>query len=463
MRAKADTASLADAAVAVAERTKLWTERRLPMLSSQGGCSAVGRVVEVVGIDVVAALPMARLGMLCTIERPDAGEPLLAEVVGFGAGEVHLTAMGTVHNVGPGNVVRVAALEHAIVATSALIGDVVDAYGRSMTGRTGAFARDSRALGARSVLRGVTSPLERRPIELPFITGVRAIDALLTIGRGQRIGIFAGPGAGKTTLLSAIARNAEADVVVFGLIGERGRELQEFVQTMSQSDTAKRMVIVAAGSDRSSLERARAAFTATAIAEAFCEQGANVLLLIDSLTRFARAQREIGIAAGEPAGRGGFPPSFYSALPRLVERTGNFKHGSITSVYTVLSEQDLEADPVADEARSLLDGHIVLSSKLAESGHYPAIDVLRSLSRTMPAVTVREHQDAARHVRAMLARHEGLEFLIRVGEYAPGRVAEDDEAVNARPQLLRFLQQDLAREHSTFDQTCEALDALSVR
>lgn len=463
MLAKISTGSLTGAAAELAARAKLWTSHRLPTLSTQGGCAASGRVVEVLGVDVVASLPMARLGMLCTIDRSDGGEPLLAEVVGFGGGQIRLTAMGSLHNVGPGNVVRVAALEHSIVASPALIGDVLDAYGRSMTGRAGAFTRDSRTPGARPVLRGALSPLERRPIDTPFVTGVRAIDSMLTIGRGQRIGIFAGPGAGKTTLLSAIARNAEADFVVFGLVGERGRELQEFVHAMSNGPTSKRMVIVAASSDRSSLERARAAFTATAIAETLCEQGANVLLLLDSVTRFARAQREIGVAAGEPPGRGGFPPSFYATLPRLFERTGNFVHGSITSLYTVLSEQDLEADPVADEVRSLLDGHIVLSSKLAEAGHFPAIDILRSLSRTMPAVTEVAHQRCARQVRSMLARYEALEFLIRVGEYSPGRVPEDDQAVQAHPGLKRFLQQDLAHEVSSFQQTREALHEVGAR
>lgn len=261
--------SLIERAVDMTAMVRAWSDQRLPMLSSQTGMVASGRVQEVVGMDVVASLPLARLGMLCTIDRADAGEPLLAEVVGFGSGQVRLTAMGALHSIGPGNVVRVVAPEHAIVATPALIGDVLDAYGRSMTGRQGAFTCESGAPGSRPVLRGDVSPLARRPIRHAMHTGIRSIDSLLTLGRGQRIGIFAGPGAGKTTLLSAIARNAQADVVVFGLIGERGRELQEFVRTMMQSDSARRIVMVAASSDRSSLERARAAFTATAIAESF--------------------------------------------------------------------------------------------------------------------------------------------------------------------------------------------------
>lgn len=462
MRRPEDSPSLAARAEQLAAAATRWSAERLPRLATQGGSAAIGTVQEVVGMDVVARLPMARLGMLCTIDRGDGGEPLLAEVVGFGGGHVRLTAMGALNNVGPGHKVRVVAFEHAIMASSAVIGDVLDAYGRSMTGGKGAFVRDSRAIGAKSVLQSVVSPLERRPIDTPFYTGVRALDSMLTLAQGQRIGIFAGPGAGKTTLLSAIARNAQADVVVFGLIGERGRELQEFVHSMAQSDAAKRMVIIAASSDRSSLERARAAFTATSLAEALCERGANVLLLIDSLTRYARAQREIGVAAGEPPGRGGFPPSFYSSLPRLIERTGNFRHGSITAIYTVLSEQDLEADPVADEARSLLDGHVVLARKLSEAGHFPAIDILRSLSRTMSSVTDRHHQDAARRVRALMARHEALEFLIRVGEYQPGRVAEDDAAVAAHPSIESFLRQDLDNDATPYAQTLEALYALAA-
>jgi type III secretion protein N (ATPase) len=433
-----------DPAHRVAAAATTWIAERLPGLRAGAGLSILGTVYEVVGTDVMARLPLGRLGMLCVIERADAAsEDLLAEVVGFSADGVRLTAMGSLQNVGPGDTVRVVASEHFIAASPALCGDVLDAYGRSLTGRSGAFALGVPSPGCRRVLHGMHGALDRRPISEPFTTGVRAVDGLMTIGRGQRVGIFAGPGCGKTTLLSAIAQGCAADYVVFGLIGERGRELQEFAHEMQSSPLANRLVIVAASSDRSSLERARAAATATTIAEALASGGHSVLLLIDSLTRYARAQREIGIAAGEPPGRGGFPPSFYTNLPRLVERAGNFTDGCITAIYTVLSEQDLEADPVADETRSLLDGHIVLSRKLAEAGHYPAIDVLRSLSRTMGSVVVPAQSASARGVRKAMARHEALDFLIKVGEYKPGRVAEDDAAVEAEPAIKQFLQQDL--------------------
>jgi type III secretion protein N (ATPase) len=439
-----------------------WISQRLPGLRAHAGVTISGTVYEVVGTDVMARLPMGRLGMLCMIERSRSGdEPLLAEVVGFSADGVRLTAMGSLQNVGPGDEVRVVATEHFMDAGPELCGDILDAYGRSLVGRQGAFTLGAPTPSSRRVLHGSHGAMQRAPISEAFQTGVRALDGLMTIGRGQRVGIFAGPGCGKTTLLSAIAQGCTADYVVFGLIGERGRALQEFVHEMQSTELSRRLVIVAASSDRSSLERARAAATATTVAEALAAGGHSVLLLIDSLTRYARAQREIGIAAGEPPGRGGFPPSFYTSLPRLVERAGNFTDGCITAIYTVLSEQDLEADPVADEARSLLDGHIVLARKLAEAGHYPAIDVLRSLSRTMGGVVTRSQSAAAQRVRRAMARHEALDFLIKVGEYKPGRVAEDDQAVQAEPAIRDFLCQDL-RERAVFEHTVEQLDGLVV-
>lgn len=451
---------MTDTSVRMARAAAAWIEGRLPGMRASAGLSIVGSVYEVVGTDVMARLPLGRLGMLCVIERVGAtGESLLAEVVGFSADGVRLTAMGSLQNVGPGDRVRVVATEHFVTAGPHLCGDVLDAYGRSLTGGVGAFALGAPSVGSRRVLHGIHGALDRKPISEPFTTGVRALDGLMTIGRGQRVGIFAGPGCGKTTLLSAIAQGCAADYVVFGLIGERGRELQEFAHEMQSSPLARRLIIVAASSDRSSLERARAAATATTVAEALASGGHSVLLLIDSLTRYARAQREIGVAAGEPPGRGGFPPSFYTNLPRLVERAGNFTDGCITAIYTVLSEQDLEADPVADETRSLLDGHIVLSRKLAEAGHYPAIDVLRSLSRTMGSVVAPAQSGSARRVRKAMARHEALDFLIKVGEYKPGRDPEDDAAVAAEPGIRDFLQQDLG-VRSGFDATVERLHGL---
>jgi len=263
------------------------------------------------------------------------------------------------------------------------------------------------------------------------------------LGEGQRVGLFAGAGCGKTTLLAEMARNMDCDVIVFGLIGERGRELREFLDHELDDELRQRSVLICATSDRSSMERARAAFTATAIAEAYRQRGMKVLLLIDSLTRFARAQREIGIAAGEPIGRGGLPPSVYTLLPQLVERAGMSENGSITAIYTVLIEADSMNDPVADEVRSLLDGHIVLSRKLAERGHYPAIDVSASISRILGNVTSREHVQANNRLRQLMAAYKQVEMLLRLGEYQAGADPVTDLAVQLNDSINRFLRQDL--------------------
>lgn len=439
-----------------------WRKNRLrrQARADLAGLRIEGRVEEVKGSGVRASLPLAQLGMLCEIECGD-GRHLLAEVVGFDEGRVQLSAMDTLDGVAAGAPVRVMARRHLVRTGDWLLGDVVDAYGRSMRGARGALVLDASDPEAAPVLEGAPSPLTRAPIDTALPTGIRCIDGLLTIGEGQRVGIFAGPGCGKTTLLGAIARGTAADVIVFGLIGERGRELQEFLEDTLDEETARRTVVVAATSDRSSLERARAAFTATAIAASFCHQGRRVLLLVDSLTRYGRAAREIGAAAGEPPGRGGYPPSFYASLPRLVERAGNFQRGCVTALYTVLCEQDLDADPVADEVRSLLDGHVVLTRKLAEQGHFPAIDVLASLSRTMGAVVDRTQMAQARWLRSRMTRYADMEFLIRVGEYQRGRVTEDDEAVDLRPHWQNFLQQDIALPPTPLARTREALQQLA--
>jgi type III secretion protein N (ATPase) len=285
---------------------------------------------------------------------------------------------------------------------------------------------------------------------------VKAIDGLLTLGEGQRIGIFAGPGCGKTTLMAAIARGCAADAIVFGLVGERGRELNEFLQHELDASLVAKTIVVVATSDRTSMERARAPFTATAIAEALRDRGLKVLLLVDSLTRFARAQREIGLAAGEPPARGGFTPSVYTMLPRLIERAGGTPKGSITAMYTVLVDGENPSDPIGDEAKSLLDGHIVLTRKLAEQGHYPAIDVLASISRVMSNVVTSEHRRAASSFRELLARYQELELLIRLGEYKPGGDPVADRAVSMRQEQLGFLRQD-ARKSEEFKKSVRQL------
>jgi type III secretion protein N (ATPase) len=268
--------------------------------------------------------------------------------------------------------------------------------------------------------------------------------------------VFAGPGCGKTTLMAAIARGCQAEAIVFGLIGERGRELNEFLEHELDAELIRKTVVVCATSDRTSMERSRAAFTATAIAEGFRDRGKKVLLLVDSLTRFARAQREIGLAAGEPPARGGFTPSVYTMLPRLIERAGATPQGSITAMYTVLVDGESSSDPIGDEAKSLLDGHILLTRKLAEQGHYPAIDVLASISRVMSNVTTREHRKSASRFRELMSRYQEMELLIRLGEYKSGSDPVADQAVRLRPDQLAFLRQDTSSSDD-YDQTLAAM------
>ncbi|QNM98874.1 FliI/YscN family ATPase [Chitinimonas koreensis] len=398
-----------------------------------------GRVSQVLGTLIEGRVPGARIGELCELIAPDEAEaPMLAEIVGFSERSVLLSALSALDGVSPRTEIRPLGRAHAIAVGPHLFGRVLDGFGRPLDLKP---LPDCDAPAA-AVIRDAPAPTDRPRITEPMPTGVRAIDGLITLGRGQRVGVFAGPGCGKTTLLAAIARGADADAVVFGLIGERGRELREFLEKELDPGLVAKSVLVCATSDRTSMERARAAFTATAIAEGLRDRGMRVLLLVDSLTRFARAQREIGLAAGEPPTRGGFPPSVYTLLPRLIERAGNAGAGSITALYTVLAEADGPSDPIGDEAKSLLDGHIVLSRRLAEQGHYPAIDVLASLSRIMDSVATPPHTAAARRCRELMARHKELELLIRLGEYRPGNDAQADLAVKLQPGLLALLRQD---------------------
>ena len=353
--------------------------------------------------------------------------------------------------------------KHQIEIGDDIYGQVYDGMGRALgdtardiffKGRSGAGDK------VKPVLAEAVAPTDKPRISDPMETGIKSIDTLLTIGEGQRLGLFAGAGCGKTTLLASLARGAKVDITIFALIGERGRELKEFIDHELDESIKSRSVIVCATSDRSSMERSRAAFTATAIAEAFRDQGKKVLLLVDSLTRFARAQREIGLAAGEPPAKGGFPPSVYTMLPRLIERAGKTTKGSITAIYTILMEGDsMKTDPIADEAKSLLDGHIVLSRKLAEKSHYPAVDVLMSLSRTMGNVVSDEHAALGRRTRTLLSAYQELELLIRLGEYQSGNDAESDEAVERSPAIMKFLQQS-TREIFSLEESLQELQQL---
>ncbi|UWF47433.1 FliI/YscN family ATPase [Pseudomonas sp. N3-W] len=414
-----------------------------------------GRIAGVNGILLHSRMPLARIGDLCQIQRTDDSQ-VMAEIVGFDRQHTLLAALGPLDGIAIGARVTPLFQPHGLLVTEQLLGTVLDGFGRALSGEGPEAFAPAGTVGALPVIRDAPAATDRPRIEAPLTTGLRAIDGLLTLGEGQRVGIFAGAGCGKTTLLAELARNTPCQAIVFGLIGERGRELREFLDHELDDELRSRTVLVCATSDRSSMERARAAFTATAIAEGFRQQGKSTLLIIDSLTRFARAQREIGLASGEPAGRGGLPPSVYSLLPRLVERAGRTHDGVITALYSVLIEQDSMNDPVADEVRSLLDGHIVLSRRLAERGHYPAVDILASLSRTMSNVVGTEQLQGATQLRRLMAAYQQVEMLLKLGEYQPGNDPLTDCAVDSRARIEGFLQQSL-RDPVSLDETLDHL------
>ncbi|EPJ94372.1 type III secretion cytoplasmic ATPase HrcN [Pseudomonas psychrophila] len=444
----------------IEQRLERWRQRQSAMLAGFSPVTVCGRVLRVNGMLLQCRLPQARIGDLCQVQT-SGNEWILAEIIGFDQQDAMLSALAGLEGIAAGAAVERLGGAHQVRVGNDLLGQVLDGFGRPLSGGgQGAFARPP-CKGARAVVCEAPLPTERPRIWRALPTGVRAIDGLLTLGEGQRVGLFAGAGCGKTTLLAEIARNADCDVIVFGLIGERGRELREFLDHELDDGLRAKAVLVCATSDRSSMERARAALTATALAEGFRRKGQRVLLLIDSLTRFARAQREIGLAAGEPLGRGGLPPSVYSMLPRLVERAGLTQDGVITAIYTVLIEQDSMSDPVADEVRSLLDGHIVLSRKLAERGHYPAVDVLGSLSRILSNVATAEHVHNASSLRRLLSAHQQIELMLKLGEYQAGNDALTDMAVDSRRQVDAFLRQDL-REPASFQATLEHLNELTA-
>lgn len=410
-----------------------------PYLDRLSGSQTVelnGRIRSAVGLVVRAALPETWIGELCEIRTQPGASPLLAEVVGFRGDEALLMPLGELRHVGTSSLVRRLDRSLTVRVGDGLVGRVLDGLGRPADGRpiTG-------MLVDRPVHAAPPQPLSRAPISEPFATGVRAIDGILTMGEGQRVGVFAGAGVGKSTLLGMIARNASADIVVIGLIGERGREVREFLELDLGPRGMERSIAVVATSDQPALVRMHAAYVATAVAEHFRAEGMRVLLLMDSVTRFARALREVGLAAGEPPARAGYPPSVFAELPRLLERAGTDTRGSITAVYTVLVEGDDHNEPVADETRSILDGHIVLSAERARRGAFPAIEIARSASRVMSRVATSSHIDAARHVRALLAAYERERDLILLGAYETGTDALVDEAVAKVDSIEDFLAQ----------------------
>jgi len=397
-----------------------------------------GRVTELVGLVLRATAPGARAGELVIVERAR-GNPLRAEVVGFHGEQVILLPLGTAEGVGPDSVVRPTGRPFSIRCGPSLLGRVIDGLGDPIDGR-GPLADDGQ-LAWWPVERAAPDPLQRRRVTEPLPLGVRAIDALATVGDGQRIGLFAGPGLGKSTLLGQIARHSEADVIVIGLVGERGREVRDFLETQLDDESRRRAVCVCATSDAPPLLRLKSALAATAVAEYFREQGKRVLLLVDSLTRVARAQREVGLAAGEPPARQGYPPSVFAMLPRLLERSGQSDKGSITAVYAVLTSGDDADDPIAEEVRAILDGHIVLTAERAARNQWPAIDPVRTLSRVMDELVDDEHRRAAARVREVLATYERQRDLVLLGAYRKGADKATDDALARLPAVEAFLRQ----------------------
>lgn len=413
-----------------------------------------GRVTEVTGLTVAAADLRVSVGSMCLIE-PARRPPIEAQVVGFRPGRAVLMPLEDVEGVSLGDrVSSCVTLQHVPVGRQ-LIGRVVDGLGRVIDER-GPFAVEARY----PVLASSPEPLARRAIDEPLATGIRSIDAMHTVGKGQRVGVFAGTGVGKSVLMGMIARNTASDVNVVCLVGERGREVGDFLRRDLGEDGLKKTVMVVSTSDKSPVLRVRACFTATAIAEYFRDQGADVLLMMDSTTRMAMAQRQIGLAAGEPPATKGYPPSVFALLPQLLERAGRTERGSITGLYTVLVEGDDINEPVADAVRGTLDGHVWLDRRLANRGHYPAVATLESISRVMPDIIDDAHQAAARTVRRVLAVWDDIEDLVNIGAYAAGANVEYDVAVKMRPRIETFLQQDM-NEPSVMADAREALVALA--
>lgn len=414
-----------------------------------------GRVVQVVGTIIHAFAPGAKVGELCSLRNPWDETSILAEVVGFSKNLVLLTPLGELIGISSSTEVIPLGEVHKVPVGRSLLGRVLDGLGNPSDGKGDFEVEDYYPVTA-----DPPNAMTRQLITTPISLGVRALDGLLTCGEGQRMGIFAAAGGGKSTLLSQIIRNTTADIVVLSLIGERGREVREFLERDLGEDGVKRAVTVIATSDRPAMERLKAAYVATAIAEYFRDKGLKVLLLMDSVTRFARALREIGLAAGEPPTRRGFPPSVFATLPKMMERAGCSANGSITALYTVLVEGDDMTEPVADETRSILDGHIILSRKLGAANHYPAIDILASVSRLMTAIAGPDHLRAAGKMRNLMAKYQEVELLVRIGEYKKGSDAAADEAISRIDAINNFLKQGL-REQSSFDQTLQAMGQLA--
>ena len=429
-------------------------EEKYRKLKEQTYFRKYGKVAKVVGLTVESVGPDARLGDLCRIfSARDSTHDIMAEVVGFKDKRVLLMPYDDVEGISAGCIVEYTGHPLMVQVGDELLGKTVDGLGRPIDGQ------EIKSNHYRPVEAPPPDPLDRTIISevLPF--GVKAVDGLITLGKGQRNGIFAGSGVGKSTLLGMFARNTKADINVIALIGERGREVREFIERDLGEEGMRRSVVVVATSDKPALIRNKAAKTATAIAEYFREQGKDVLLMMDSLTRFSMAQREIGLASGEPPVTRGYPPSVYSEMPKLLERAGNAENGSITALYTVLVDGDDFNEPITDTARSILDGHIMLNRKLAHKNHYPAIDILQSISRCMSQVADKEHRKAAGQLKKVMATYNEAEDLINIGAYKPGSNKIIDYAIGKMDAVNDFLLQDVY-DKFTFEEIMEQLEMM---
>lgn len=413
-----------------------------------------GRVVSVRGLEIESEGPSSVIGEMCTI-RLGGGQNLLAEVVGLDGKRVRLTAFGDTKGIEVGCEVVASGSVLQVPVGKNLLGRTIDATGRAYD-KLGEIVPETYY----PAVADAPDPMTRLPVNKRIRTGVRAIDSMLTVGRGQRIGIFAGSGVGKSTLLSMIARNTDADINVIGLIGERGREVLDFINRDLGKEGLKRSVVVVATGDQPSICRLRAAYVCTAVAEYFRDQGKDVVLMLDSVTRFAQAQREIGLANGEPPAQKGYPPSVFDMIPKLLERTGTNDKGSITAFYTVLVDGDDMNEPITDKVRGTLDGHIVLNRKLANAFHYPAIDVLQSISRLSKRVTGKQTQKACGQLRKWMSTYQNNETMITAGIYQKGNSAEVDEAIDKHSQIEDFLTQE-EYEPCSIKDTLDKLVALT--
>jgi flagellum-specific ATP synthase len=446
------------ATIASPERSDIWLRALESYRTRLGGRSRLvveGKLTRMVGLTLEAVGCRAAVGGRCMVETPD-GDQIEAEVVGFAGERIYLMPTGDIKGLEPD--CRVVPMGHACSAKVGfgLLGRVLDGAGKPLDGKGSIVADAVVPLTGRRI-----NPLARKPIREPLDVGIRAINTVLTVGRGQRLGLFAGTGVGKSILLGMMTKYTDADVIVVGLIGERGREVNEFVQKILGPAGLARSVIVVTPADYPPLMRIHGALLATSIAEYFRDQGLNVLLLMDSLTRFAQAQREIALAINEPPATKGYPPSVFARIPQLVERAGNGREGSgsITAFYTVLAEGDDQNDPVADAARGILDGHIVLSRSLADAGHYPAIDIEGSISRAFTDIVDEQHLDLVRKLKKIYAAYQQNRDLISIGAYQKGSDPRIDEAIALQPKIMSFLQQSMT-EKVDFSRSLAELETL---